>query len=354
MSDHDYDPEFEQMARAAGAALRRPAPEDGPMRARGIRKHRHVVRATMVGVGALAIVGAGVYIAQGKSIDDASTPTTTAAPAAAQYPLAFPTAPDGYALAGQSVRPAVNDGAVRGAVFVKRDATNAIVERVLVELTDDAYNGAPGLALPSPANLAPVSASSSRVVGPGMLVAEYGLGDRGRLRLWAYHDDPATYGTVTDAMQAVAAALSITPGQDLGAAGTLPEGWSLVAAGSPERTEPDYFQAFELDRPDGGKPVTVDNRFTDDQGFPYWMAYQTLQPITVRGHMGFITFYNASPMLIWEEVPGQWVTLFATGMTTDEALALADQLAPVATANWGPDGVAVPTTTTTLPTGTTT
>lgn len=371
MTDHDDD--FDRMARAAGAALRRPAPEDGLMRVRAVRKRRQVVRTTMVGVAGLALLVAGVSLAKGDrtQVGDTPTtspPTTTVAPVAVQQPLALSTAPDGYApvgyaLAGQGTRPAGGE-ATRGAVFVQRDATGAIVERVVVYLRDDIYRGEPGIGIPIPQNLAPAEGSAlTDFTGDGVARLDYGLFERGYLILEAHYENRTSSGALTDAMQAIAASLLITPGQDLATSGSLPEGWSLATASAPpEEVVPSYFQAFEKAQPGSGNKITVDNRFLVDPGFPYWVAFQTMQPVIVRGHAGYDTFNydygtggdtpqptDVSSMLIWEEAPGHWVTLWAGGMTTEQALALADQLIPVPVAGWGAvQGAATSTTTTTL------
>ena len=368
MTNHDDD--FDRMARSAGAALRRPAPEDGLIQVRAIRKRRQTVRTTMVGVAGLAIVMAGVALAQGRRDNDAGTPTapvpaTTLAPRPTLRPLALPTVPKRFALAGQGIRP-VADENVRGAVFVKRDADNVQIERVIVRLSDEVYRGEPGLQIPIPANLAPAEGSAITLFNSNRAVQmDYGLGNRGSLVLFAYHDDPSSYGALTDEMQQIAATLSFTPGQPIGTVGTLPEGWSLAAAGSlPYDVAPSYVQAFEIDRPDGGNKVIVENRFLHDASFPYWSEFQHMLSLTttIRGHAGFVTVVNnygpdgasvepvnVSSMLTWEESPDQWVTLWAGGMTTEQALALADQLVSVPVADWGSKGdFATTTTTTTL------
>lgn len=361
MTNHNDD--FDRMARAAGAALRRPAPEGALMRVRAVRKRRQVVRTTMVGLAAVAIVVAGVYAAKGdRRVSDAPTtpvPSTVDMPVV-ESPVALSTVPEGFRPDGRSVRPAGGEATV-GAVFVQRDTGGTMTERVVAYLRDDIYRGQPGIGVPTPANLQPVEGSSLTLFTPTRSVRlEYGLGDRGYLILVADHDDLSTTGALTDAMQAIAASLAVEPGLQLGVAGDLPEGWSLATASAPpEEVVPAFYQAFEVDQPDGGNKIMVDNRFIQDSGYPYWVAYQTLAPVTVRGHEGFVTFHNEygpsgdtpeptneSAMLIWEETPGHWVTLWAGGMTTEEALALADQLVPVPVGDWGAEGGFATTTTT--------
>lgn len=361
MTNHNDD--FDRMARAAGAALRRPAPEGALMRVRAVRKRRQVVRTTMVGVAGLAILVAGVSLAKGGSDDPAGTPTTVQENV--RYPLGLSATPQGYALRGQGVRPSTGES-TRGAVFVKRDGSGTIVERVVLYLRDDIYRGAPGTAIPIPANLAPAEGSELQFFTPNRTVRlSYGLFERGHLILEAYHEDRTTSGALTDAMQAIAASLVIAADSDLVPSGDLPEGWSLATSGpQPWDVAGPYVQAFEVDQPDGGNKVMVENWFVGP-GFPYWMAYQTLQPVTVRGHEGYVTFSNEfgpdgttatptneSSMLIWEEAPGHWVTLWAGGMTTEQAVAIADQLLAVSSTDWVPlgdfAGAATGTTTTTL------
>jgi len=364
MTNHDDD--FDRMARSAGAALRRPAPEDGLTRVRAVRKRRQVVRTTMVGVAGLAILAAGVFVARGGSDDPATSPTTTVQEIV-RYPLGLSATPQGYALRGQGVRQSSGES-TRGAVLVKRDDSGTIVERVVVYLRDDIYRGVPGAAVPTPANLAPAEGSELQFFTPNRTVRlSYGLFERGHLILEAYHEDRTTSGALTDAMQAIAASLGVGPGVQLAFPGDLPQGWSLATSGpQPWDLTGPYVQAYEVDRPDGGNKVMVENWFVPaSSGFPYWMAYQTLQPVTVRGHEGFVTFSNEygsdgltatptneSSMLIWEEAPDHWVTLWAGGMTTEQALAIADQLTAVASTDWVPlgdfAGATSGTTTTTL------
>ncbi|MDO8391500.1 MAG: hypothetical protein Q7V57_13550 [Actinomycetota bacterium] len=283
--------------------------------------------------------------------------TTTVEVAPTGQPLELPAAPEGYAPAGQGIRPAGGE-AVRGAVFVQRDANNVQVEEVIVRFGPiNLVSGeTPRTPIPVPANLAPAVQSDIVITQQDRTVrVQYDLGDHGNLMLESFHEDESTSGALADDMQAIAAALLLTPGEPINDEGVLPEGWSLVASGDiPEEIVPGYYQAFEVDRPDGGNKVSVENRFIHDPAFPFWIGYRSMLPVqtvTVRGHAGTVIFVNEynwdgvssvpvneSSMLIWEEAPDHWVTLWAGGMTTEQAVALADRLVPVAISDWGAQG----------------
>jgi hypothetical protein len=74
-NDHDpRDDQFEQMARNAGAALRRPAPSDGVARVRSARRRQQVVRSS-IAAGATAIVVVVGLIVLTRPSDQAIAPT---------------------------------------------------------------------------------------------------------------------------------------------------------------------------------------------------------------------------------------------------------------------------------------
>lgn len=107
MTDHSDQPDdaFEQLARRAGATLRRPAPDDGVTRLQSARRRQRIVR-TSLAAGASAIVIVVGLIVLTRPSDDfvapsGSSPTTTTTPATttttapSQAPLALT-----YTLAG--------------------------------------------------------------------------------------------------------------------------------------------------------------------------------------------------------------------------------------------------------------
>jgi len=52
-------------------------------------------------------------------------------------------------------------------------------------------------------------------------------------------------------------------------------------------------------------------------------------------------------ILIWEEAPGHWVTLWVAESTTEKAIAIADGLVALDQDQWQPDGSTTATSTTT-------
>jgi hypothetical protein len=291
----------------------------------------------------------------------ALNPATTAAGSLPVFrPLALSTSPGGDVFTGLGVRPASGE-ATHGAVFVKRDG-QGITERVTARLRAEIYRGNPGQGIPIPANLAPaVGSAVTAFTQSRTLRVEYGLGDRGDLIFDAYHDDPSSNAALSNAIQTIAAQLSVIPGHDITVTGALPDGWSLAATGTPpEELVPSYHQTIDLAA--GGHRIIVENRFVDDPAFPFWMSCQTLVPVTVRGHAGYVTFDNdygpdgttvkptkRRSMLIWEESPENWVTLLATDLTSAQAIALADELVPAPVTSWQADTSAAATTTTISP-----
>ena len=88
MTDHPDQPDdvFEQMARRAGAALRRPAPDDGPARLQAARRRQRIVRSSMAAGASAIIIVVGLIVVTRASDDDSvapsgSSPTSTSAPA---------------------------------------------------------------------------------------------------------------------------------------------------------------------------------------------------------------------------------------------------------------------------------
>ena len=85
--DH-HDDAFENMARNAGAALRRPAPSDGIFRVRSDRRRRQVVRSS-IAVGASTIVVVIGPIVLARPSDESISPTDS--PAASTSTTVLPT-----------------------------------------------------------------------------------------------------------------------------------------------------------------------------------------------------------------------------------------------------------------------
>jgi hypothetical protein len=253
---------------------------------------------------------------------------------------------------------------VRATVFVQRDAQANITERVIVRLGAlSLYNGTQTIT--PPPNLTTATTGDIYMDRPSRTVrVEYGLGALGNLDLEAYHPDEQTDGTLTDQMQQLAAALDVTAGKGISVTGSLPPGWTLAAAGvEPEQAVPSFYQAFEVDSSDGGAKIGIENRMTNDAGYPYWVMDQTLQPVQIRGHAGYVTtqdFFGqannpgsptvsdpttSATMLIWEEAPGHWVTMWVADQTTEQAVALATTLVAIDQAQWHLPGGASNTTT---------
>lgn len=87
MTDHPDQPDdaFEQLARRAGAALRRPAPEDGPARLEAARRRQRIVRSSIAAGASAIVIVVGLIIVARPSDDSVapsgSSPTSTTAPA---------------------------------------------------------------------------------------------------------------------------------------------------------------------------------------------------------------------------------------------------------------------------------
>lgn len=320
----------------------------------------------------VALVGGGILlrsrtVAPADSTPTSALPPTTLAAVPASRPLDLSTAPDGLQLVGQGVRPAGGED-VRAAVFVKRDAQNNITERVIARFGAISLYGGSQQVTP-PANLTTATSGSIFFDRPGRsLRVEYGLGALGNLALDAYHRDEGTTGALSDEMQQIAAALQVDAGRNISVTAPLPDGWTLATVGiEPEQAVPSFYQAFDVDSPDGGAKLMIDNRMVNDAGYPYWAMSQTLQPLEIRGHSGFVTTHEHIPLssdpnapadpdptkaatiLIWEEAPGHWITMWVADNTTEQAIALASRLVPVGQDQWHMPGAEGPNTTTIIP-----
>jgi hypothetical protein len=103
LTPHDIDAAddeaFEQLARAAGAELRRPAPPDGMQRLRAARRRQQVTRSVVAGGAAVLLVGMGTFVALRGTDDpgdlatqpDPTVPTTPAEPSPTSPSVPEPT-----------------------------------------------------------------------------------------------------------------------------------------------------------------------------------------------------------------------------------------------------------------------
>jgi hypothetical protein len=312
-----------------------------------------------------------------------STPTvtpTTTTPVfdAARPPLELTSTPAGYALVGQSVRPAGGGQNLRSAIFVHRDTQGIIDGKVLARFGNFSLIGpVDGSLIPPqagffqqavtpPPNLTTATSGNVYIEQDSRVIhVQFPLGDLGSLTLDSYHLDAATDLAIAQQMQQIAATLQLTP-TAVAVTGTLPDGWELAVAGAePETVNENYIQAFEVDTPDGGNKILISNMSTNDAGMPYWQMDETLEPIDIRDHAGFVSTHqypptntNAPPpanpakatTLIWAETPGHWIVVRADDMDTEQVLAFANQLTPASNGQWQPPGALAGTTTTLSPT----
>ena len=308
-----------------------------------------------------------------------STSTTTPLFDPAHPPLELANAPAGFALVGQSIRPAGGGQNLRSAIFVHRDGQGIINRKVLARTGNFQLIGpVDGSLLPPdpavfyqqavtpPPNLTAATSGNVYIeLDARVIHLQFPLGDLGSLTLDSFNLDAATDLDVAQRLQQYAATLQLTP-TAVTVNAALPEGWELGVSGlEPETVNQNYFQAFEVDTPDGGNKVTISNMSTNDAGVPYWEMDDTLQPIDIRGHAGFVTTHTYPPTnpnfpppsnpavattLIWPEAPGHWIILRADDMNTDQVLALANQLTSASNGQWQQPGAPTPTTTTISPT----
>ena len=316
------------------------------------RGARRVLVAVSLGVAA-AVVG-GLIAAGSRSGGD----TTIATPPESLStfaPLHLATTPTGYATGQKVTRPpGISD--VRAAILVKRDASGKVVDKVIARAGTLSEFAGTNTALTVPPNLAGATDGSIQFSSTEEIVRlQFQLVVGRRLLLEAHHPDNLTTERLAGEMQQLVAVLRIDDTNDISVTSALPVGWEFVAAGNePENAVPTSVQAFEVDRPDGGAKIIVSDIGSDDPALPYWEMLDTLTPLTVRGHDGFVSLdtnvYTGSatpvPTLIWQEGPGHWVTLRADGMSTDQLTALAETLT-AADGEWT-SGTAGTTTTTTL------
>ncbi len=335
------DPAFARPSRGQRRATRDPQRRFGLVAAATI---------AVAGVAGLVLIERRPDPGPSNPVAAASTTATSAVAAPPITPLELADAPAGLALVGQGIRPAGGEE-LRAAVFVKRDAQGNVTNRVIVRLgTLNLYVGEQQIA--PPPNLT-TATSGDIYIDAGVVRVEYGLGDLGNLALDADYVGQQIDTTLTDQMQQLAASLDLVAGNAIAVTGPLPSGWTLAAAGvEPNQAVPSFYQAFEVDSADGGPKIMIDNRMISDASFPYWTPGQTLQPVQIRGHAGFVTKQDYSAVtnspdapavpdptssatiLIWEEAPGHWVTLWVADQTTDQAVNLAATLIAVDRDQW--------------------
>ena len=337
----------------------------------------------LVGAAAVVLVVGGIVWIQSRATEPPSvvpaviTSTTVELFDGASPPLELAVAPPGYADVGQIVR-SIGDVDIRSAVFVKRDTNGEIIGKVRARVGDFGGAGSvDGTLFPPspelyqelvtpPANLPTATWGQIFIAEEGRIIyVNFHLGTLGKLELESYHLDAATDLETADQMFVIAAALDLTTTDTIGVVGPLPEGWELAVTGlEPGFATQEFFQGFEVDVPEGGNRIFISNWMTNDVGMPYWEMDDTLEPIAVRGHAGFVSSVeypaqdpNAPPppnasgstSLIWLEAPGHWVTLRGHDMTTEQVLALAEQLTPSANGQWGEVSGSTVTTTTASP-----
>ncbi len=311
-----------------------------------------------------------------------STTTTTPLFGPADPPLELTNIPAGYALVGQVVRPAGGGQNLRSAVFVHRDAQKIIDGKVLARFGNFGLIGPidgtllppePGYsqqAVTPPTNLNAATSGNVYIEQDSRMIhLQFPLGDLGSLRLDSYNLDARTDQAVAQQMQQIAAKLQLNPAA-IAVTGPLPDGWELAVSGAePVTVNQTFVQTFDADTSVGSnkiassKHIVVSNMATNDSGMPYWEMDETLQPLDIRGHRGFVTTHQypiqpapaipgrtIATTLIWPETPGHWVVIRADDINTAQLLALANQLTEATNSQWQQPGTPSPTTTTINPT----
>ena len=321
-------------------------------------------RLTLVAAaGVVAAVGvSGLIVVERRAADGPATVDVTAPTSTTPIfdethrPLELARAPSGYALAGRGVRAAGGEN-VRSAVFVRRDAAGGVASKMVVRFGRVSLLGTAGGAstqqvVTPPANL-PTAMAGSLVIQrtERVIHLEYDLGTLGGLTLDTRHLDASADLREAEQMEQIAAALTVVEGQDIGVDGPLPDGWQLAANGvEPENATTNVFQAFEIDAPDGGAPIMIGNVATTDDGFPYWAMNDTLRPLVIRAHDGYVST-DSDPSgitLIWPESPGHWVTIRAD-LPEQQLVALANELSPMSPGAWQATGATATTTAAPVP-----
>jgi hypothetical protein len=298
----------------------------------------------------------------------ASTPTTPVFDTT-HPPLELASTPARYSLVVQSVLPFERSQDLRSAIFVHRDAEGTIDGKVLARFGSFQIIGpTDGSLLPPqegfyqqavipPTNLAAATSGNVYIELDNRLVlVQYPLGDLGSLTLTSYHVDAATDLSLAQEMQQIAATLQLTPAA-ITVHGPLPDRWDLAVAGAePVTVTETYIQDFMS----GISAIHISNIATNDVAMPYWQMNETLQPLDIRGHAGYVSthrypplYANASPpsnpatatILIWPETAGHWVIVRADDMNIEQTLALAEDLTPASYGQWQLSGTSVATTT---------
>ena len=275
-------------------------------------------------------------------------------------PLQLLTTPSGYLLGASGLSQLTGDQ-FASAVFVHRDVNGSVTGKLTARAgaaQNCAANSPHQLGIESvvslPSNLPTVTSghfyadSQFRHLSLG-----YVLGAAGQLCLDMFNADASTDSAAAETMQAIAAALTIGPGNTIGVQAPLPQGWVLAAPGPEPSNIKTFYQGYSTSLADRQvwQRLTVSHIYTGADGLRFWLTDETLQPVTVRGHQGYVTAHRYVPgenawgggveggridvhTLMWQENPGTWTTLRGDDMSTDQLLALADQLVSMPPDQW--------------------
>lgn len=187
--DTPTDDEFERLARAAGAELRRPAPPDGMQRVRAVRRRQQVTRSVMAGGAAVLIVGMGTFVALRANDDGGDVATlpdpTVPEPAPTTVPEPEPTAPSvptttPLPTTTTSVPPSATvqdwlaEQRAAGRTFVSRATGEGTDAYGLVAMALDGSAGSAGIVVLANGEAVAMPAEVAEGVWPTMRI--YGLG----------------------------------------------------------------------------------------------------------------------------------------------------------------------------------
>ncbi len=313
---------------------------------------------------AVVVVGAvGLYVVETRpeppSSVEAGAGAVLADPGPA--PLKLPATPSGYLFAGIGLRP-LTGNQFASAVFIHRDTDGNVTGKLIaragggqvcaaLELTSQLIAS---VSVVVPANL--VGATGGRFYAEPQyrhLSLGYVLGDGRYLCFDMFNADESTDAAAEATMQAIAAAIAIGPGNSLAVQTPLPDGWVFAAVGPEPLNIKTFYQGYSTSLADREVQhhLEIDNVYTADDGLHYWLTEESLQPITVRGHQGYVTSHQYVPgenawgggvqggrtdvhTLIWQEIPGTWTIIRGDDMSTEQLLAVADELVPMPQNEW--------------------
>jgi hypothetical protein len=321
----DPDDVFEQMARKAGAALRRPAPTDGVARLRSARRRQQIVR-TSIGVGASVIIVAVGLMVLNRPSDQtiapsdspgASTPlappttavsttTTTATPVGASLPYTL-TGIDGLAATNSPGSATLTNADGPTSLIIAWSATTGIADGFIVlnetrpatgatepegDVTSVPLDVPDGHAYLVTAN----GADGQPMTLPGATQVMWWHDDGRRWIVSNYNFAPVRLSQLT---------LEIQPGSGLPY--VLPDaGTSLVGFNAPESYD-SVVQEWSL----GGSSLVL---AVSTGGLAQQLADTTIVsvvPRTIAGVSGYaITLPNAQVNLVWPTAdPDKWGSL---------------------------------------------